>query len=139
MGMGTYACHADTIEPTYVEKICIEEYKSLSKALAKSEDVDFDYMCRTIGTYCDTVEEEFGDEGKAIDEAYEALAKAFREKTGLSLGVTHHDPEDSVDELDGGTFTIENAYIRNPALDSLNASLKSEVDVVERKFWTTFG
>jgi hypothetical protein len=63
----------------------------------------------------------------------------FNKKTKLFLDVVYHEAEDGGDELDGGSFSIDNAYIRNPSIDRLNELVKSETDVVNATCWTTLG
>ena len=139
MGMGTIACHADIIENKQLEKLCPVEYKAFMDAIDGSEEADFDSVCRSLQYEEGVIEDCSEEESTLILDTFQHLVDAFSNKTLLSLGVVHHDQEDRYDELDGGAFTIADAYIPNPAVAKLSKQLNSKATVVERKYWTTFG
>jgi hypothetical protein len=131
MSMGNMACHADIISKEDVKKLCPVSYRSFMDEII-DQGMTFDEVARIIGSEYECVGE--GD----IDELYEELCDTFYKKTGLLLSVVYHDAEDCYDELDGGAFSIEDAYIVNPALEALKKDTKKPL-IVERKFWTVFG
>ena len=77
-------------------------------------------------------EEPEGDKEERMEELYAALLKAFKTKTELTLITCYHDAESRGDDLDGGSFAIEDAYQLTPAAERLK-------DKIERKHWVTRG
>lgn len=123
MSMSNCACHADTVEIDFVKEQCPKEWEDFNSALLE-DDITFDHFC-----IMKTGEDELDE---AIEDAYDALCKAFNKVTGLELGVVHHEAEDRGDELDGGSFSVEGVYGYTTAGEKHKSS-------IERLYWTTIG
>jgi len=132
MGMGNYACHADTVELKFVESQCPELFNNLSDALSKAS-ITYDAFAMMYDEYQgdDRGELDEADE-QAISEAYEKLQAHFETMTGLTLLVRYHTREDRGDEVDGCFWEVEGVYQLTPAGKKWQTK-------IERKFWTTFG
>ena len=136
MGQATFACHADTVEESFVKETCPQEFEALNEILT-SNDFDLDTLA-CCAKYNDDLEGELSltmdDEQlvQAIIEGYDALCRAFRDKIGLELSIKFHAKEDRGDEVDGRFWDVDGVYILSPA------GKKHEKSIV-RKFWTTWG
>ncbi len=124
MSMNNYCCYEDCIEEAFVKEMCPDEYKALMEILDQ-EETDFFAFCDGIYNDCDDVPI------RAIG-AFEVLQNAFQDKTKLTLNVTYCNAEERSDELDGGSFTIDNAY-------QLTEAAKKHEKHIGRKHWTVFG
>jgi hypothetical protein len=135
MGMGNYACYADTVSEDFVKEICPEELKNLQLVLGKN-DFDMDRLGRAA--MHGDLEGELGLEIEsevainAILNVYDALCQAFRKETGLGLELMYHDKDDRGDEVDGYFWGLEGVYIYSPAGEK-------HKDKIQRKTWTEFG
>jgi hypothetical protein len=135
MGMGTSACHADTVTNEFVTKTCPEEYKVLLEVLQENDyDIDRLAYCATNGGDVESeLTVDMDDEPAAIiNNAYDKLCIVFEEKTGLTLEIKYHDKEDRYDEVNGMFWEVDGVY------EKTAAGKKYDKDI-ERKFWTTFG
>ena len=135
MGMGTYASFAETVTNEFVTKTCPDEMAGLLKVLAENEfDIDRLAMCSTFGGDIQGELEMDLDEDVAllILNAYDGLAMAFLEKTGLELFIRHNEKDDRGDEVDGMFWSVDGVYEKTEAG-------KKYANDIERKFWTTFG
>tara|TARA_Y100000310_G_scaffold56232_1_gene51599 strand:+ start:30195 stop:30602 length:408 start_codon:yes stop_codon:yes gene_type:complete len=135
MGMGTYACHADTVKDEFVREVCPYEMAELQSQLDNAE-LDW-YGLAACTDRIDEAEEELAMEiseerASLIIKAYDTLFQAFQKKTGLDLQLKYHDKEDRGDEVDGHFWAVDGVYILSPAGEKYK-------DEIERKFWTTWG
>jgi hypothetical protein len=130
MGMGNYADGADTVSIDFVKEICPEEMANFQAALDETEAC-FDDFCEAeqLGEEIRFIDEQ---DGVKIQEAYRLLKDKFNKETGLTLYVAYHDADDRGDELDGGTFTVEDVYMRTPAGEKYK-------DQIVKMTWTNFG
>lgn len=134
MGMGNYACHADTVTDEFVREICPTEIEELEFVLDSN-----DYSMGQLG-YCADTGDIQGELELELDEdvallvlnAYEKVCAVFEDKTGLELDLKYHNNEDRGDEVDEEFWTVEGVYIFSPAGEKYK-------DKIERKFWTNFG
>jgi len=134
MGMGNYAYFADTVEDSFVRETCPKEIEVLEEYLDK-----YDCSWETLGNSSNSgdIEGELNldfteTEAAEIVNAYDALCKAFEEKTGLELEICYHLKEDRGDDVDGVFWAVYNVYVLSPA------GVKYK-DKIERKFWTVYG
>lgn len=129
MSYETSASYADTVGYGFVKKQCPDEYQAFVESLDNA-DIDFDDFC------CSTViDDELNTdepEAKAIDEAYEALKDAFKIKTALTLDVVYNEKDDRGDELEGGSFSVEDVWV-------LSEGGRNHKDNIVRLFWTNGG
>ena len=131
MSMETSACYADIVSNEFVAKQCPLEYGMLIDTIISAGiDIDVFFFAKYFDNEYDNIEEGF--DVHIIDKSYDALKEAFKEKTGLELGVIYHDAEDRGDDLDGGAFTVDGVYGYTTAGEKFK-------DDIERKFWTVFG
>ena len=129
MGMGYCAAFADTIEPEDVRKICPKEYDALVKALDESEEGE------TLDSFAQEATYDENIEGTNTAVAYKALCAAFEKLTGLGLGLGYHDKGDEgdrYDDVDGYYWWLDGVYKLSPEGEKLN-------EIIQRKFWVTFG
>ena len=133
MGMGNYAQFADTVSDKFVRETCPEEINVLQEYLNK-HDITWEAL-GDAGNYNDVEGElaiNFEEAAIEINNAYDKLCKAFKEKTGLELFARYHNGEDRGDDVDGFFWSVEGAYILSPEGEKYK-------DKIERKFWTIFG
>ena len=133
MSMSNYACHADTVEESFVEKICPFLFGALSIACKEAGTTLDDVSdCLDQSRGLDTIDGVEEDEEKKIRSFYEQLQMKFKEYTGLGLYIRYHCAEDKGDEVDGTFWEVDGVYVYSPAGEKYK-------DKIERKFWTTFG
>ena len=130
MGMGNYACGADTIDFDFLREVCPKELDEFQLTLDKV-DASFDDFC-TAKMYEDQIEHLSEEENDLVDAVYDALKCEFEKQTELELDVTYHDGEDRGDELDGGTFIVDGVYQLTPAGEKYQK-------YITKKTWTVFG
>ena len=136
MGMGHSAGYADTITEDGLRKIVgnlIDEFVRVVEETDTSTH-KIPYMIN------DGVEDD-DPSGQRVVNAWEAVAKAFLEYTGLEVCVVHHDSEsegDRYDEIDGLYYHVEGMYELSQKGRDLQFQLDKE-HAVERKFFVTFG
>jgi len=124
------SCHganyADVIEEGAIKKACKKEWDALQEAIATVTEDEWNEIARAYS---------YGDMGinKLINEAYLALCKAFKKKTGLGLECSYHDEEeDEGCEYEGVFWCVSGMYQLSPAGKKMEK-------YVEREFWVTFG
>ena len=109
--------------------MCPEECEKLFNFL-KSIEISFNEFCSEAA-----FEFEFNlieEEQNKLKKMYRDLVSAFNRKTGLALYVVYANAEDRGDELDGGSFAVENVYQYTPAG-------KKYKDKIIKKCWNIFG
>ena len=128
MGMGYGANFTEIVEQATVEEICPVEFANLQKAIEKSEDINsMEELAQGLYNGDDPTGE--------VEEAYEALCKAFEDATELPLGLDYHDSDDRggcYDDVNGLFWWVNNVYEMTPAAKKLENKIK-------RKFFVTFG
>jgi hypothetical protein len=134
MGMGYGAAYADVIEPADIEQFCPKEWQAFIQAIEATEDDDGEG--KTVDSFAmeamyENLETADGDDAKA----YVALCVAFEEKTGLSIGIGHHNSDDEgsrYDDVDGAYWWVEGMYMLTPEGEKVK-------HIVRRHHWVTFG
>ena len=133
MGQGTYACFAETVEYKFVEEQCPEAFGTL-KAVLEEIGLDSTHFAmwydENLGVDRSTSLEE--EEDEKITKVYECLQMDFKNKTGLTLEVRHHEREDKGDEVNGAFWEVGGVY-------QLTEAGKKYEDKITRAFWTTWG
>jgi hypothetical protein len=135
MGMANYACHADTVKPEFVQKICPAEYDEFMAALNDIGIAFDDFAPKVIHSDFD-----FNDTDEMkVKGLFEALCVAFEQATktdgqGLGLTLEYHNPDDRDrgNELYGAAWSVYKVWVLSAA------GMKYE-DEITRVFWTTFG
>ncbi|MCD6436362.1 MAG: hypothetical protein J7L15_08280 [Clostridiales bacterium] len=135
MGMGNYACRAETVEEDFVKEICPKELQVLIDVLEKVGQtlLDLGAAC----TYGDIEEELFSngledDEIKSICDAYDNLCTTFDETTGLELCISYHNKKDRGDEVDGYFWQVDGVFIYSLAGEE-------HKDKITTKSWVVWG
>ena len=128
MGMGYGANYADVVETKFFLEHCPKEFKSLTKLLAEYKLTwqEFHYIVRDNF-------EEAGD--ILLQVAYESFQVACEKATGLIPHINYHDCDeegDRYDEVDEAYWHVEGVWDRTAAGEKYK-------NVVERKFFVTFG
>ncbi len=130
MGMGHYPNYADVVSEDFVKEICRKEYLTLNNAL---EDAGIDFGDFSYCEFNDFDEDRITEKQQEnINKAWNELKKTFDSKTGFTLYVVYTRAEDRGDELDGGSFAVDNVYCYTIAG-------KKYKDKINRKFWNNFG
>lgn len=136
MSTGFAANHADVIPIATVAELCPDEVDEFVAAAARTFSeraiADVEAALALLATELACGDDEV--HGGEMVAAWRALAWAFHQRTGLDLGVDHHDPEDGgpYDEVEGAFLTVEGMYEVSPAG-------RPFVGVVERRSWVSFG
>jgi len=125
MSMGYAANFADVIEQDFVKKQCPQEFENFIQALDKNEDITVESFAQNAQDF-----DEKSKEGKT----YIELCEAFEKKTGLSLYISYHDPDngDRYDDVNGILWCVDGVY-------QLTKAGKKHQKQIERKFWVSFG
>lgn len=132
MGMGYGACYASVLKKESVKKIV--DFSDLEKILEKKgltlEDCMRDFVFLETG-----YDEEDIDVSSEEIQLLEEKLQEFKDKTGFSLYVGHHDSEEHGSRYDGvsGPFfylDFSDVYIKNPKLEKvgLNPELVTFVE-----------
>lgn len=125
MGMGCAAAYDDVIEAKNVEEICPNTFKAFMDVAGK----DFEQFA------ADATHDEISEYDAPLLAAYEALQKEFKKKTKLTLSLSQHNSNDNgdrYDEVDGAYWSVGGMYQLTPAGKKIG-------DIVQRKFFVTFG
>lgn len=123
MVMDTEKVEALVAEPLAVFQAKLDEYKVTFDAFAESYSTGNDLeIAAAIENACD-IDAEIANE--EITAAFQEVALAFKEKTGFSLNVEHHNKEydgDDDDEVDGGFYFLlfDEVYQERPEATALN-------------------
>lgn len=131
MSYETSASYADTVSMDFVKEQCPEEFIRFDNAFF-SVNISFDDFC-----YAKALDDEYDiditeEQDAEIDASYEALQDAFKTKTALELSIAYNEKDDRGDELDGGSFSVENVWV-------LSEGGRNHKDSITRLFWTNGG
>lgn len=150
MGMGYGANYADVVADKNVKKIVgkklLDDFMKKYEAALDSDELPlFDIIDTLNYTAVMAPDKKFNDdtpERVALRKAWIAVHDKFKEKTDVDLLVEFHDSEESggrYDEVDGLYFCIsqEDLYQPTPAYQKMMD--KFGKNVVERKFYVSFG
>lgn len=150
MGMGYGANYADVVADKTVQKIVgkkmLDDFKKKYEAVLGNDDLsEFDITDTLNYTAVNAPDKVFHDdtpERVALRKAWHAVHDKFKEKTDVDLLVEYHSQEDEgdrYDEVDGLYFCIsqEDLYQPTPAYQKMMERFGK--DVVERKFYVSFG
>jgi hypothetical protein len=125
MSMGYAANFAEVIEQEFVKKQCPEQFEKFNSALDENQD-------ETLESFAQNAEDldEKSKEGKT----YIELCEAFEKKTGLSLYISYHDPDngDTYDDVNGVMWCVDGVYELTPAG-------KKHQKQIQRVSWVSFG
>lgn len=135
MSSGYMANNADIIHEDKLKKLLPSEFGALDTAMNNCELpgwgwVDFARDCETQNAYYDS-----GADFIAIAKAYKQLQRAFKRRTGLTLGLGYHDGEnggDCYDEINGPTWFVGDVWQRTPAGQKWQR-------YIENVSWVTWG
>jgi len=131
MGMGYGASFTETIEEKSVKATCPEEFKALMQAIKEAGVEDIDEFAHSVA---------WGDEAEDLEtgQCYKELCDAFKKKTGLWIGLGHHDSQsegDRYDEVDGYFWAVDDVYEKTQAAKDFEALGHK----IQRKFFVHFG
>ena len=153
MGMGTFACGADTISFENLKKICPDEVQSieddmnLGSWLGLARAVEFSEWDSFSEEIFDNYEEDdkrgedlekFSKEvAERLKNKVEILCKNFNKETGLELYLTSYtedegDRYDEANDHEGCVFSLSGVYQLTPAGEKYK-------DVIVKAMWTQFG
>ena len=131
MSMGYSAIYFDTVAEEFVKKICSEEFDNLMEEIEK--------RAMGLDEFAIYVAPDIIISTKQTDEAdvtaYIELCLAFKEKTGLSLEIMHHNGEvdgDRYDDISGIIWVVGDVYQYTLAGEKYR-------NQIERKGFVAFG
>lgn len=112
-----YAMSADTVNETFVRRLCPDEYRAFYDYLTEISCGWAKFVRRWMEVVVDGEEKPQADKA---NELFDALCDAFSQKTavsgeGLVLGLVFNAQEDRGDELVGVGWTVENVWDFTPA------------------------
>ena len=151
MGMGYGANYADVVADKTVQNIVgkkllddfMEKYEAF---LDSNEELSaFDITDTLNYTAVMAPDKKFNDdtpESVALRKAWYAIHDKFKEQTDVDLLVEFHDSEENggrYDEVDGLYFCISQVDLYQPTPAYQKMKERFGDDVVERKFYVTFG
>ena len=129
MSMSHYCCYEECVEESFVKQICPAEHALFMAALSKAES-NFESFCCAD---CQEEDIEADEENiEAVNITFDALKSAFNKITGLILSTVYHIAEERGDDLNGGSFCVDNVYRYTDAAEKYKAH-------ITRKHWVDFG
>jgi hypothetical protein len=138
MGMGYGANFDVVISEADVKKICIREWNRLDDIID-----EYSSSWNDVGIavqYADEVNGVSKEGSDAIWNAIEDLQRAFKERTGISLDICHHDSSGEgsrYDDVDGQFFVLNWNDCFKPSPEY--QQLKERGINVDIKYWVTYG
>lgn len=149
MGMGYGANYADVVADKTVQKIVgkklLDDFMKKYEALDCTDLSAFDITDTLNYTAVMAPDKKFNDdtpERVALRKAWLAVHDKFKEQTDVDLLVEFHSQEDEgdrYDEVDGLYFCISQVDLYQPTPAYQKMMDKFGEDVVERKFYVSFG
>ena len=130
MSYGAGANYADVIEDNKVMKLCPKEWIALQHAMNEAgeyEGQDYEELASS--------EREEIILSPEVKKAYEALMKAFKKKTGLTMMMEYHDCDECGDRYDD----INGAYWAVGGMYQLTKAGKKMEKLVKRSLFVTYG
>jgi hypothetical protein len=144
MSMGYSACFSEVIDNDTLIKV-VGDKALVDDFVQQYDNYDFGNLSRfELNESLNTYHNKKRDESKyaEIYKAWHKLYTAFKEATGLTLLVDYHDKEDDgdrYDEVNGMFFCLCVSELYQPTEKYKKLMEKFGEDVVDRKFYVSFG
>jgi len=146
MSMGSSAAFAEVVEPETIKKILgkskaakldrfIELFNSLEEAEGASCLIDFVQEGEQ-----NAVSDPDDPELAELDQLWDDICDAVKQKTGLDIYVNYHDADDGdcYDEVEGLFFDFSTSQLYQPTEAFKKLQQKYGKEVVTRSFYTIF-
>jgi len=144
MSMGYSACFSEVIDNDTLIKV-VGDKALVDDFVQQYDNYDFGNLSRfELNESLNTYHNKKRDESKyaEIYKAWHKLYTAFKEATGLTLLVDYHDKEDDgdrYDEVNGMFFCLCVSELYQPTEKYKKLMEKFGEDVIDRKFYVSFG
>jgi hypothetical protein len=144
MSMGYSACFSEVIDNDTLIKV-VGDKALVDDFVQQYDNYDFGNLSRfELNESLNTYHNKKRDESKyaEIYKAWHKLYTAFKEATGLTLLVDYHDKEDDgdrYDEVNGMFFCLCVSELYQPTEKYQKLMEKFGEDVIDRKFYVSFG
>ena len=146
MSMGSSAAFAEVVEPETIKKILgkrkeakldrfIELFNTLQEGEGASSLIDF-VQEGEQNAVSDPEDPELAE----LDQLWDDIADAVKQKTGLDIYVNYHDADDGdcYDEVEGLFFDFNHSQLYQPTEAFKKLQKKYGKEVVTRSFYTIF-
>ena len=149
MSMGYGANFAETISKENLIKVVKDKRlvnnfieKFTNYRFAECETADYDELAMTVsGVDIRDIDPE-SKRFKELKALWDKIAKKFKDETGIDLYINYHDVNDDgdcYDDVDGLFFNFYHRDLYEPTKAYKDMMAKFGEDIVERKFYVTFG
>lgn len=149
MSMGYGANYAETISKENLIKVVNDESlvnnfinKFTNYRFAECETADYDELAITVSGEDIRDIEQDSKRFKELKALWDKIAKKFKDETKLDLYINYHDANDDgdcYDDVDGLYFNFYPCDLYKPTKAYKAMMEKFGEDIVERKFYVTFG